>query len=166
MPRLLRNCYAKQHYNPFETFKKQMFTAAAPIDTATAPQKPAARDDTCWSIKTSISCETSLHFTVRSFKTNVFLRVLWTDRNIDVSCEASVYFHHMSQNALPPRNLHIVATSRSADNAIRKEHATRHVQSAARATQNDIGGVQSAAPAAKNARHVLRVPHKTTFDTL
>ena len=90
----------------------------------------------------------------------------WTDRNIDVSCEASVYFHHMSQNALPPRNLHIVATSRSADNAIRKEHATRHVQSAARATQNDIGGVQSAAPAGKNARHVLRVPHKTTFDTL
>ena len=37
-----------------------------------------------------------------------------------------------------PRNVHLVTTSRSADNAIRKKHATRHVQNAAPATQNDM----------------------------
>ena len=33
--------------------------AASPIDTAMAPQKPATRDETCWTIKTSISRKTS-----------------------------------------------------------------------------------------------------------
>ena len=36
--------------------------AASPIDIAMAPQKPATRDETCWSIKRSIACETSSHF--------------------------------------------------------------------------------------------------------
>ena len=56
-----------------------------------------------------------------------------------------------------PRNLHLVTTSRSADNAIRKNHAARDVESVAPATQNDIGGVQSAAPATKNATHLLKM---------
>ena len=34
-------------------------------------------------------------------------------------------------------NLHLATTLRSADNAIRKQHATRHGESAAPATQND-----------------------------
>ena len=58
------------------------------------------------------------------------------------------------------RNLHIVTTSRSADNAIRKKHATRHVESAAPATQNDIGGLQSAAPASENATHLPKTLQK------
>ena len=42
-------------------------------------------------------CETSLHFTIRSVKIDVFPRVfLRTDIKIDVSYEASVDFHHMS----------------------------------------------------------------------
>ena len=41
-------------------------------------------------------------FTLRSVKMNAFLRVfLWTYCKIDVSCEASVDFHDMSQNATP-----------------------------------------------------------------
>ena len=76
-------------------------------------------------------------FTLRSVKTNVFLRVfLRTYFKIDVSCEASVDFH---------------------DNAIRKKLATRHVQSAAHATQNEIGDVQSAAPATKTATHCVKM---------
>ena len=59
-----------------------------------------------------------------------------------------------------PRNLHLVTTSRSADNAIRKKHATRHVQNAAPVTKNGIGGVQSAAPATKNATHLLKTWQK------
>ena len=54
-----------------------------------------------------------------------------------------------------------------------QKNATRHIWSAAPATQNDAGHVQSAAPATKTATHlwktsreVLHLPHKTTFDTL
>ena len=60
----------------------------------------------------------------------------------------------------PARNLHLVTTSRSADNAIRKKHATRHVESAALALRNHIGGLQSAAPATKNTTHLLKTLQK------
>ena len=85
----------------FETLNKDGFRSFPyTIDTATAPQKPATRDETCWTIKTSISCETWSNFIFCSFKIDVFLRVfLRTDLEIDVSCEASVDFHDMSQNA-------------------------------------------------------------------
>ena len=73
---------------------------------------------------------------------------------IDVSCEASVNFQHISQN-----NLHLV-TSPSPDNAIRTKRATRHVESAAPATQNHDDGLQSAAPATKTATHFLQTPQK------
>ena len=62
-----------------------------------------------------------------------------------------------------PGNLHVVTTSRSPDNAIRKnikKHATRHVESAAPATRNDDGPVQSAAPATKTATHLLKTSQK------
>ena len=45
-----------------------------------------------------------------------------------------------------PRNLHVVTTSRSADNAIRRKHTTRHVY--------------SVASAAKNAAHLLKTSQK------
>ena len=44
-----------------------------------------------------------------------------------------------------------VTTGRSPDIAIRKKYATRHMESAAPATQNDIGGLKSVAPATKHA---------------
>ena len=71
---------------------------------------------------------------------------------IDVSYEGSVDFHHMSQNATPAGEFAPCHhTSCSADNAIRKNNATRHVDSAAPPMQNDIGGLQGAVPATKNA---------------
>ena len=97
-------------------------------------------------------------FTLRSVKINVFLRVFfWTDCKNDVSREASVDFHDMSQNAMPATEF---APSHSADNAIRKKHAARDVESAAPVTQNEIRGVQSAAPATKNATHLLQMLRK------
>ena len=59
-----------------------------------------------------------------------------------------------------PRNLHLVTISCGADDAIRKKHATRHVESAALATRNNIGGLQSAASATKNATHLLKTLQK------
>ena len=68
----------------------------------------------------------------------------------------------------PRRNLHLVTTSRSAHIAICKKHTTPHVQSAAPARQNDIGGLQcheKCNASSDNVAKVLRLPHKTTFDT-
>ena len=59
-----------------------------------------------------------------------------------------------------PQNLHVVTTGRSPDNAIRKNHATRLLQSAAPATQNEDGQVQSAAPATKTKTHLLKTSQK------
>ena len=136
--------------------------AASPIDTTMAPKKPATRDDACWSIKKSISCETLSNFTFRSFKIDVFLQVfLWTYTSkstfrarlpsICITC------HKMPRM---PRNLQLVTTSRSPDNAIRQKYATQHVESAAPAMQNDTGGLQSAAPAMNNATHLLKTLQK------
>ena len=59
-----------------------------------------------------------------------------------------------------PRNLHLVATWRSPDNKIRKKHAAPHASSAAPAMQNDDDGLQSVAPATKNATHLLKTSQK------
>ena len=90
---------------------------------------------------------------------DVFLRVfLGTSKicylKIDVSCEASVSTSHKMPRL--PRNLHLVATWHSPDNAIRKKHATRHVWSAASAAQNHDGHVRSAAPSTNTATHLAK----------
>ena len=65
--------------------------------------------------------------------------------------------------------MEFASTWRSADNAIRKkhvtqhatQHATQHVWSAPLATQNEDEGLQSrAAPATKNATHLLKTTQK------
>ena len=78
----------------------------------------------------------------------------------DVSCEASVNFQHIAQNATlatefaPCRHL-----TQPCQCDVQK-HATRHVESAAPATKNDDGHVQSAAPATKTATHLLKTSQK------
>ena len=80
-----------------------------------------------------------------TFPTSFLMNLKICYLKIDVSCEASINLHHVSQNATPAMEF-LVSISRSPDNAIRQEHATRHVRSVAPATQNDDGGLQSAAP--------------------
>ena len=72
-----------------------------------ATGKPGTRDETCWSIKTGILCETSFNFhIICSYRIDVFLRVSCEPQKncylkIDVSCKASVNFQHISQHATP-----------------------------------------------------------------
>ena len=75
---------------------------ASPIDT----EKPKTPDETCCSVKTSISCETScnidkLQVKNRRFPTSFHKSPKICDLKIDVSCEDSGKFHHISQNATP-----------------------------------------------------------------
>ena len=73
-------------------------------------------------------------------KTSVFLRVFARhDLKIDVSCEASVDFHHMSENATP-------AT----------EFAALTMRFAKKNTQHE----------AADDANLLRLPHKIDVDTL
>ena len=72
-------------------------------------------------------------FTLRSVKINVFLRVFLYGPTAKSTFRARLPSIFMTCHKMPrlPRNLHLVTTSRSADNAIHRKHATRHVQSAA-----------------------------------
>ena len=78
---------------------------------------------------------------------NVFLRVFARrDLKIDVSCEASVDFHHMSQNATPATEFapwHHFAQRWQCDSQKNTQHeAARWCKSIAPATQNRRGHAQ------------------------
>ena len=82
-----------------ETFNEERF-CSFPHRHCDATGKSETREEIRWSIKTNISCETSSNFTIHSFKIDVFLQVfLRIDLKINVSCEACVDFHQLSQNA-------------------------------------------------------------------
>ena len=147
--------------------------AASPMDNGTAPQKPASRDETCWSIKTSISCETSSNFTLRSVKIDVFLRgFLWTYLKIDVSCEASVHFHHVSQSATPGTEFarcrhfaqHWQSDSQKTRNTTRLKCCACHAKWHGRSPKCCACHAKCNA-SSENVAKVLRLPHKTTFVT-
>ena len=92
-------------------------------------------------------------FTLSSVKINVFLRVfLWTYCKINVSCEASVDFHDISQNATPATEF-----APCHHFAQRWQYVSRKTCNTTCPKQNEIGGVQSAAPATKNAAHLLKM---------
>ena len=63
--------------------------------------KPENRYETCWSLKTSVSCENSLNFHTlllqnQHFPTSFLINRPKIDHlKIDVSCQASVNFHHI-----------------------------------------------------------------------
>ena len=83
---------------------------------------------------------------------------------IDVSCEACVNFQHTSQNATP-------ATELAPCHHFTQPWQCDPQKRAAPATQNDDDGLQSAAPATKNATHLLKtsqkhcLPHKKGLST-
>ena len=79
---------------------------------------------------------------------------------IDVSCESSVNFQHISPNATPATEFapcrHLTRPWQCGS----QKHATRHVSSAAPATQNDDGLVRSAARATKTTTHLAKTSQK------
>ena len=80
--------------------------AAFPIDTATPQENQRLETRHVGAEKRAFRARLPLMFTLCSFKIDVFLRVFvgtskFYNLKIDVSCEASVNFQHMSQNATP-----------------------------------------------------------------
>ena len=85
--------------------KKTSF-AASPIDTARPLENQTREKRQLGAPKRPFRARLPPIFTLCSFKIDLFLRVFlgtWKSCNlkIDVSCEASVNFQHMSQNATP-----------------------------------------------------------------
>ena len=80
--------------------------AASPIDTATPPENQRLETRRVGALKRAFRARLPPIFTLCSFNIGVFLRVFvgtskFCNLKIDVSCEASVNFQHMSQNATP-----------------------------------------------------------------
>ena len=159
MPRLPRKTTLQPALTPL---KRRGFAGLCcfPHRHGEATGKPETQDETRGSIKTSISCETIL--TLCSFKIDVFLRVSLEPKKllylkINVSCEAAV---NLTSHKTPrlPRNLHLVATWPSPDNAIREKKGNMTRLKCCACRENWI--------TSENVAKVLRLPHKTTFDTL
>ena len=98
-----------------------------------------------------------------------FVRDSWTSKYLLPQTHSKSMFCAMlpsifnTSNASLPRNLHVVTTWCSTDNAIRKKHATPHVLSAALATQHDLPRKMQLI--FQKQRNSLRMSHGTIFDT-
>ena len=150
---------------------------ASPIATATAPQKPATRDETCWSIKTSISCGTYSNFTLRSVKINAFLRVfLWTYIRQN-QCFVRGFRRFSSPvtkchpcrgicTLSPLRAALTILTARFAENT---QHDTSKVLRLPRKVTSEVFKVlrllRKMQRIVWKRRKSIAPPHKTTFDT-
>ena len=127
-------------FSQFDTARKDMF-CSFPHRHGEATGKPETR---VGASKRAFRARLPPIFTLCSFKIDVFLRVFlgtskFCNLKIDVSCEASVNFQHLSQNATPATEFtpcrHLTQPLRFAKN-----------------TQHDTS-------------KVLRLPRKMTMDT-
>ena len=161
-------------FSKFETCRKDKFCSFPHIDTATPPENQRLETRRVGTPKRAFPARLLPIFTLCSFKVDVFLRIfLGTSKfcylKIDVSCEASVNFQHMSQNATlatefaPCRHL----TQPCHCDLQKTRNATRLKCCACH--EKCDGHVQSAAPATKTATHLLKTSQKDcawTFGTL
>ena len=105
---------SKTTWQPAWKPSKRKVFAASPKEHGEATGKPETRDETRGSIKTSISCETSSNFLVN---------LPITSKSMFRARLPSICITSYKMPRLP-RTLHLVATWRSPDNAIRK--STQH----------------------------------------
>ena len=148
-----------------ETFGKERF-CSFPHRHGDATRKPKNRDETCWRLKASISCETSSichtsYLQNRRFPTSFLMNLKICDLKLDVLWKDSVNFQlhltkcHACHGICTLSPLDAALTMRFAKST---QHATSKVLRLPR--KNDDGRVQSAAPTAKTATHLLKTSPK------
>ena len=99
------SCETSSNFHSWQHDKRRSF-AASPIDTARPPENQRRETRHVGAPKRAFRARLPPIFTLCSFKINVFLRVFvgtskFCNIKIDASCEASINFQHMSQNATP-----------------------------------------------------------------
>ena len=107
----------------FETFNKERFSSF-PHRHCDGTRKPATRDETCWSINEHFVRD-FLTFHTSQLQTRRFPTSFLTNRPQNQRFGRG--FRRFSSHGTKCHALHLVSTSHSADNAIRKKHAKRHV---------------------------------------
>ena len=155
-----------------ETFEKERFCSFPDKQTRRGHMKPQENHDLRWDtwehqnehfVRDFLQCS---HFVAS--KSTFSYEFSWEPLNL---LPQNRCFVRISQNATPATEFAPCRHLTQPWHAIRKKHATRHVSSAAPATQNDDGHVQSAAPARKTATHLLKKSQKycacqkMTFDS-
>ena len=160
-----------------ETFEKERFRSF-PRDTATPQERARLETRHVGTPKRAFRARLLPIFTLCSFKIDVFLRVFvgtskFGNLKIDVSCEASVNFQHMSQNATPATES---ATWRHLTQPcqcdLQKTRDTTRLKCCAshaewRWTRPKCCAChENCKASSENVAKVLCLPHQTTFDTL
>ena len=157
------SCETSSNFHSLKHAERTSF-AAPPIDTATPPENQRLETRHVGAPKRAFSARLLPIFALCSFKIDVFLQVfLGTSKfcylKIDVSCEASVNFQHMSQNATPATELapcrHLTQPCQC---NLQKTHNTTRLKCCA--------CHENCNTSSENVAKVLRLPRKTTFDTL
>ena len=160
-----------------ETFEKDMF-CSFPHRHGDATRKPETQTRRVGALKRAFRARLPPIFTLCSFKIDVFLRVFvgtskFCNLKIDVSCEASVNFQHMSQNATPATEF---ATCRRLTQPCQcdwqKTLNTTRLKCCAchekwQWTRPKCCAChENCKTSSENVAKVLRLAHKTIFDTL
>ena len=163
-------------FSQFETCRKDMF--CSPIDTAKPPENQWPDTRQVGALKRAFRARLPPIFTLCSFKINVFLRVFvgtskFCNIKIDASCEASINFQHMSQNATPATEFapcrHLTQPCQCDLQKTRDETRIKFCACHAkwRWTRPKCCACQRKLPRIFwKRRKVWRLPHKTTFHTL
>ena len=153
--------------------------AASSIDTARPQENQRLETRHVGASKRAFCARHPPIFTLCGFKIDVFLRVfLGTSKFATLKSMFCVRLPSIftTSHKMPhlPRNLHLVATWRSPDNAIRKntQHDTTevkccHCHAKWRWTRPKCCAChENCNSSCENVANVLRLPHETTFDTL
>ena len=138
--------------------------AASPIDTATLQECPSMKTRQAGSSKRAFHPRFPDIFKLCSDKINVLLRVFLTNPKL-VSREASVTFHHISQNATPATEFtrchHLTQTR----NTTRLKCCACHAKWRWRSPKCCACHEKCNSSSEQDAQ-ILRLLHKTTLDTL
>ena len=177
VPRLPRKTTSQPAWKPS---KKRGF-AASPIDTAKPQENQRLETRRVGAPKRAFRARLPPIFTLCSLRIDVFLRVfLGTSKfaisnylKIDVSCEASVNFQHISRTATPATEFAPCRHLTQPCQCDSQKNTQHHTSKVLRLPRKMTLDTSSAAPATKtanvsseNVAKVLRLLHKTTFDTL
>ena len=174
VPRLPRKTTWQPAWKP----SKRRGFAASPIDTAKPQENQRLETRHVDAEKSAFRARLPPIFTLCSFKIDVFLRVFvgtskFCNLKIDVSCEASVNFQHISQNATPATEFapcsHLTQPCQC---DLQKTRNTTRLKCCAclakwRWTRPKCCVChENCHASSENVAKVLRLPHKTIFDTL
>ena len=171
------SCETSSKFHSLKHAERTCF-AASPIDTATPQENQRLETRHVGTSKPAFRARLPQIFTLCSFKIVFFLRVSvgtskFCNLKIDVSCEASVNVQHMSQNATPATEFapcrHLTQPCQcdwqKTRNTTRLKCCACHEKW--RWTRPKCCAChENCNTSSENVAKVLRLPHKTTFDTL